>query len=812
MYARVLVVAQAPLGEASFTLRLCEVMRAQGHAVHECFHLQEDGDAPRELAASCAAFRPSLVLWDVCSAGEPDVACRAALKDLACCVALMRRGLTVSLELLEGERVELGVVGADRSYACAVTSDIRQGRHGVACFQERTAEREQAMRDVPSREGMPATELMAFDPSWPWPFHRAHPQGNPAYYLRTCRCATYFAETGDGARALCLSDVALRVAEGCLVLAERGALPGAREAGTRDEDDAGLEATGHTTQVEMSSPSEESSGVNNLPESLIPFDRDELPMLLGRYLADDRLGDDAREAQARAFAGAHPLDEAVPDLLVRLDDMERGAGRPGILTMDAPALNVVVFGWLGAGNFGDDLLVRVAMDRLTRLCPQAVVRIVGADARKARLAYGCESYVACPSSELGRVMAQADCLVYLGGLVADESTTGSAGPCEFMAAPTFDLAFQADLALLARLYGVPIVGLGIGGGPIGQPAAQAATYLLGVAGMRFLARDENTAALVREVGVPKEQVAVRADLVLGAADYVRAHAGASLPAGLEAGTYFMVSLRSWPACPPDFAERMAAAVEALMARTGLRAAFVPFGTEDAAMHSLVVGLLRERDRGEGVVEVGERLDEAVLLALVAGSRLALGMRLHCSILHHVLGKPVLGVDYNDKVRVHFERMGQLDVLVPLDVDAARLNEAIGCLLERPEDRVDLIAKRVSAAERLVGNAYEELCVLAEARRDERLARNRETAGEPLTMYPRLVGAPEQGRLWERARADDLAHEIDVAREDLARARAEADAARQELAAVRSSWSFRVGNAVLRPLSALRRIVSRSHGA
>lgn len=794
MFARVLYVGAMPLGEADPAFRLCEALRRGGHAVQAQTTLWDDGDPSGELASALRAFRPSLVVWDV-TAAPADEALATTLARAGVCVALLapseaEPALACAREAFAPCRPQLvvrddegaAVAGEPGGSAPAGVGDARslrlsaapdrgaleavlavapaQGRVGLGCVQAGSPEGEAEVSSALA--ACPCLRPVLAGGGWAATLAATHPGERASYHLRCCRYAVLL--PGRGACAPTVAQAAQRVAEGALVVAARGSLP--------------------------------SRGP--LEDAVPTFEPGGLAGLLGRLESDEALRAATLGAQRTALAAMPPLEASVEALLDALDARARAAGLPPVRAVERPARKVVVYGWLGARNFGDDLLLRVTMSRLAARFPECHVVVSGAGADVLRREFGVATAPQAGGPELERAVRGASAVVYLGGLVFDEPAGMTAGVAEFSMAPCCEPSFQADLALLAWLLGVPAVGLGLGSGPISMPATRAAVRLMGLAGMRFLPRDENMGRQLLAAGVPAGQVRVKADLVLGARDYLEQAAAKGTPLGLAPGSYFVVSPCERALNPAGIDALLARLAGRAARRTGKTAVIVPFDAGDSELGHRVRDLLARDGLGDAVRCLEARPDEPEMLALMRDSSFAIAMRLHCSVLQHVLGGAALGLDYNDKVRAHYGRMGQADVLLPLDADSRLADETLDRLLDDLPAREHTVAERVREAARLVDEAFEELFSLVEGARPEGEETGREVIYLREESLPAMAARRAELALGEQGASRDwLEAELRAARE-------EAEALRAEVRDVRASHSYRLGNAFMRVPAAIRR--------
>lgn len=543
-------------------------------------------------------------------------------------------------------------------------------------------------------------------------------------------------------------------------------------------------------------------------ETLVGFAAGELPSLLKR-LAEGGV-EAVYEAQRDAVRALPSLEDTLEDVLHYLDAVQRGMGRPTVLAYDQRAITVGLYGWFGARNFGDDLLMKLAIERLERRYPNLYPWIIGANPAVIGEEFGYEAYEPGQKHAIAAMLRGSRALVYCGGLIFDDPMASTAGDCEFAFDPWIEPSGQAAIALLAQGLGVRPVYFGGGAGPLSQDATRMSVCLMGLANMLFLCRDQTSCDLMVEAGVRPEQVRLRADLAYGCRAYLEGRTADDAHPPLLETPYFVVSLRRWPLNPSDFVKRIAKALDAIVEATGCMAAFVPFDAEDAELHREVAA--RMVQGGKHVV-YDSRPSEALLFSLLKGSEFAVAMRLHCSILHHVLGKPAIGLNYNEKVAAHFEKVGERARLVELDSDPDAVTQVV---LEAWNGR-DAIAKSVLtsivAGARMVDVAAEELYGVIDAA-DGNLRESEE-------CYPRLVGRHLQAlqmerRACQKARGEvghlqkalastqedaqclrneceRLEHEKSV---QVARLIGERDMFAQEIENIHASRSFRLGRALL----------------
>lgn len=719
MYARVLCVGGAFGEQTEFCGRIFEILRNAGHGVRACLLPGEASAAREELLAACRTFRPTLVLWN--ADGDTSEADCEVLRGLPCCkVALAET--EASLERFSGangfdfivgvsstagandgigEGALVLTCGIDTSYRKASLSQPSAERKGVLCSQSFSPDRSRALRESAERAGVAVAP--SINGTWPDALQKRLPGACLAHFARKARYAAFF----DGDDISC-GEVALRIAEGSVVLVEERA---------------------------AAKPS-----MASFASSVIPFAEGRLSEALGELEGSEELCQRAIDAQRQALDAEVPLEEGMSKLLLLLDCRCRERSMAPVLAYEGAAVRIVLFGWFGAQNFGDDLLMRLTATRIEERYPNAQISIIGADPSVIRKDYGYEAVEPHEKYRIRDLLQDARALVYCGGLLFDDPMADTAGELEFMFDPWIELTGQASVALLAASHGVRPVLLGIGAGPLSNDATQKAVRLIAMANALFLPRDIHTEELLLAAGVPAENIRVKADLVFDAKTFVD-DASSALPEVLCERAYFVVSLRQWHLNPCGFEREIALAVGRIFDETGLAAVFVPFDKDDASIHRCVWEQLSGEAKEHAVV-FEERPDEGQLLALMKGSSFALAMRLHCSILHHILGKPSVGLDYNDKIGAHFELVGQRDLLCDLDSSAEVVTEK-ALRAARGACGLENLAACVASRARLAEEAFEELFEIIDSWRPD--VRGREV------YFPRTIAYAKQQLALSRRR-------------------------------------------------------------
>ncbi|MFA9429636.1 polysaccharide pyruvyl transferase family protein [Egicoccus sp. AB-alg2] len=294
-------------------------------------------------------------------------------------------------------------------------------------------------------------------------------------------------------------------------------------------------------------------------------------------------------------------------------------------------MNVLVAGWIGSTNLGDEL-VFLGLRQL--LAPYGVrIGAISIDPAATRDVHGVGAVGHLDVPTLLRAVAEADALVFGGGgLLQDDSSA-------------LNLPYHLSRVGLARLRRTPFaaVGLGVGGLSTGLGRGLVGAVMQNAVGIAV--RDRDSRRLLDEVGVPG--AVVSADLAF-----------AVEPPAVTAGARdrLAVCLRPWstehsrlPAAAqgdrtsPEHLDALAAALDEVAHRTGLAVEFVALQADrDDEVHARVAERMRTPS-----TRVTPSLAE--LLPTIARSRAVVAMRYHGGVAATLAGVPSVLIGYAPKV-------------------------------------------------------------------------------------------------------------------------------------------------------------------
>jgi polysaccharide pyruvyl transferase CsaB len=343
--------------------------------------------------------------------------------------------------------------------------------------------------------------------------------------------------------------------------------------------------------------------------------------------------------------------------------------------MSGKATSVVLAGWYGATNLGDELLLSRFVDWVREA--GGTPTVVSVHPAYTAAAYGVHVADYGDLASLVEALSQADLFVLGGGgLFQEYDVFDRPSLARF---PARNVSQFAQFHYLARELGVASAVLGQGVGPLhGADARDIARQVFEEADFASV-RDGESAQLLRRIGVERlVPIAPDPAWTIAPREPVR-----DLPErypALVGHRLVAMIVRHWPfdaTWEDDFAQAFDRALPPGWGCLWLDFTRTPSldarrvdGSEIA--HRLIPRLSAGRPHA---VWQGMAIDEA--MSLVAACDALVAMRLHGVLLGHVAGLPVVSLEYDEKVRVLGDELGMPAAQrMPLAAIADRLPSAL----------------------------------------------------------------------------------------------------------------------------------------
>ncbi len=384
--------------------------------------------------------------------------------------------------------------------------------------------------------------------------------------------------------------------------------------------------------------------------------------------------------------------------------------------MSATCGHVLICGYYGFGNAGDELILAAMLHELRALRPGLTVTVISGDPASTRASHGVDAVRWQDVPAIASHVRTADLVIVGGGGLFQEYS--GIDPDSLFTDRHYAITFYAEPAILGALCGRPVMLYAIGVGPLTSEHGRRTVRAACDAAQVITLRDEESARIVASLGVDPARLRVTADPAFARTVAAGAAGSERLVPALPPGPGLLVgvSLRHWDVGVASyFWEReLAAGLDAFLETHEARLLFVPFQRlarapeNDTAVAERVRSLLRHPERAS--VLSGD-VDPNALGAILGRCDLVVGMRLHATILAAVAGVPSVALSYDRKVDLVMRQVGADPFVVPLlDIEARtvalRMEQALGESKARRKDRGERVAHLADLARSSAAAAIE----------------------------------------------------------------------------------------------------------
>jgi polysaccharide pyruvyl transferase CsaB len=312
--------------------------------------------------------------------------------------------------------------------------------------------------------------------------------------------------------------------------------------------------------------------------------------------------------------------------------------------MPVKCSNILVSGYYGFANTGDEAMLTAVIDALRGLVAEPAVTVLSGNPRETAARYGVKAIHRFDPAAILRAVGKADIVLSGGGSLLQDVTSRRS------------VFYYLSVLQLAKLLGKPVMLYGQGIGPLRSPAARRLTGFVCRQADVIAVRDEKSIAELLGLGVDAAKIFLTADPVMAMFPADKAGGRAILRAhGVADGqTLVGVSAREWQEIAA-FKKALAGAADFLVQEYGARIIFLPLQhPQDLSVSQEIASLMKNRSN---VTVIGQRCGVSDCLSLVGNMNLLLGVRLHALIFGALMGTPVVGLSYDPKIDAFLESIG-----------------------------------------------------------------------------------------------------------------------------------------------------------
>lgn len=369
---------------------------------------------------------------------------------------------------------------------------------------------------------------------------------------------------------------------------------------------------------------------------------------------------------------------------------------------------VVISGFYGASNVGDELILRSISERIEAADPSAQVWVAAENPEQVERNHGLQSFPRKSLADALHAIRTASAVVLGGGgLWHDYTFDRSGGLQGLFQNPQISIAGFGALPLMGRMFDIPFHVVGMGIGPLSDPDAKRMARFLARDADSIMVRDAESAALAAEVCPYPDRVTQAPDTVY-ALD-LQPRPEPEEVAAFRAKGYRIVGLNLRPWAHTDeqaLVDNIAGALAHAAARHPIAVVGIPMQAGQGIDSRMLSAVALKLGDDVPAVVLRSPLTADQLTATLASLDVLVSMRLHACLLAHRLGRPVVGIAYDPKVANHFSELDRSNFCLQLPLDRGILDAAIAEALSAGNVLPETTLARLAALEREAATALD----------------------------------------------------------------------------------------------------------
>ena len=357
-------------------------------------------------------------------------------------------------------------------------------------------------------------------------------------------------------------------------------------------------------------------------------------------------------------------------------------------------MRVLISGYYGFRNTGDDSLLKVIIESLRHVSPNFDITVLSHRPRETRRIYGVKSINRRNPISIFFRMIKGGLLINGGGSLLQDVTS------------TKSLVYYLTVMRMAKFCGMKVMVYANGIGPIrntkNKRRVKSALQLVDA----ITLRDGVSFKELEELHIRRDKMQVTADpaFALEAVPEERVSEIFKAEGIAEDKEYFALSVRESAENCMDFVERVASICDYAYEKYGLNPLIISMQPKDKGISGRIKRMMKYN-----AAELNGSYNAVEILGVISRTKLVIGMRLHTLIYAATCGVPMLGLSYDPKVDAVLEVLGQ-----DYGVAVSDLN------MEILKSHIDEIMARSAEISRKLILIKEDMC--EEIKKDAEIAR------------------------------------------------------------------------------------------
>ena len=342
--------------------------------------------------------------------------------------------------------------------------------------------------------------------------------------------------------------------------------------------------------------------------------------------------------------------------------------------------NILISGYYGFDNIGDESILRTLITSLREKIPDCRLTVLSHNPASTREKYGVEAVERMSPGAILRAVRRCDMLISGGGSLLQDVTSSKS------------IHYYLFIIRLAKLLGKKVFIYSQGIGPIDHAFNRRATARALKKADGIVVRDERSAKLLEQIGLPQERIVITADPVIRmkrpdrtVGREILARAGIKKDGRLTVGWAIREKNRD-----STFVREITECIRWLRENYDAESVLIPFHYEEDRE---VCSVIAERTNGAAKCLSEKYLSED-MLSIIGNMDVLVGVRLHSMIYAAIMGVPIIGVSYDPKCTAFLNSVG-LDSLSTREAFSAEAFKAeFARVLETGKEQMAAVAENM----------------------------------------------------------------------------------------------------------------------
>ncbi len=307
---------------------------------------------------------------------------------------------------------------------------------------------------------------------------------------------------------------------------------------------------------------------------------------------------------------------------------------------------ILISGYYGFGNAGDEALLSSILQALLELEPKADITVISGNPTETMSTHKVKAIGRFDMWKIYQAVSACDMLISGGGSLLQDVTSARS------------LYYYLSIIALANTLGKRVMIYAQGIGPLRKSLARTTVGRVLNQVSQITVRDHASKEELLSLGIHDVPITVTADAVLGMHP-VDTTVGSKI---LESYGMTMdrpivgVSVRSWKACR-DYQSTLAKALDKIQTTKDVQIVFIPMQhREDTIEAESIAKQMKTK-----ATVLADAYSTTELLALSGSVDVMIGVRLHALVFSALMETPCLGISYDPKILNFLHMIGELPV-------------------------------------------------------------------------------------------------------------------------------------------------------